>query len=169
VIVTKDQAPPTGGMGGAIHKWERGLDPWHRDSFEGLGAEVQDQAPNQEGERKSGWYAVDYCGNTIGFVTDGSMYGGDYVLDLAEIETAIGNIAADIFESTDKETHFPVSIESDSYAIAVDFVDIRLWDSEIDTRKVLSADGEDEIYEPFEDCLRRRMREELALLAKIKV
>lgn len=37
MIVTKDRKPPTGGMGGSIHDWERGLDPWHVNAFKDTG------------------------------------------------------------------------------------------------------------------------------------
>jgi hypothetical protein len=55
-------------MGGAIHDWSRGSDPWHRDAFP---EEFHDSAPKQ-GVRKEGWYALDWCGNIIGFVADGT-------------------------------------------------------------------------------------------------
>lgn len=58
--------PPTGGMGGSIHDWERGLDPWHRDAFP---VELQSQIPDT-GRRRAGWFALDAWGNQIGFELD---------------------------------------------------------------------------------------------------
>jgi hypothetical protein len=68
MIITPEQKPPTGGMGGSIHDWERGLDPWHKDAFPD---EFKTAAPHQGEQRKTGWYALDWCGNIIGFVADG--------------------------------------------------------------------------------------------------
>ena len=59
--------PPVGGMGGAIHDWERGLDPWHRDAFPD---EFKDQVGH--GERREGWFALDAWGNVIGWQPDGT-------------------------------------------------------------------------------------------------
>lgn len=69
-IVGPDWKPPVGGMGGAIHDWERGLDPWHGDAFPW---EFKDSIPNT-GERKGGWFALDYWKNEIGFLADGTTY-----------------------------------------------------------------------------------------------
>lgn len=59
-------------MGGAIHDWERGLDPWHKDAFTGV--PVDSSFANQ-GERKEGWFALDGWGNVIGFLPDGAELG----------------------------------------------------------------------------------------------
>lgn len=69
LIIDEHHAPPLGGMGGSIHDWERGLDPWHKDAFP---VELQKQAPHQ-GERRSGWYGLDWCGNVIAFIADGTQ------------------------------------------------------------------------------------------------
>lgn len=58
---------PIGGMGGSIHSWERGLDPWHPNAFPD---EIKALLSNADTPRKSGWYALDWCGNTIGFIAD---------------------------------------------------------------------------------------------------
>lgn len=68
LIIDEHHAPPLGGMGGSIHGWERGIDPWHRDAFPNA---LKDHAPHQ-GERKSGWSGLDMCGNVIAFILDGS-------------------------------------------------------------------------------------------------
>ena len=62
--------PPVGGMGGSIHDWERALDPWHEDAFPD---DLKSQAPNR-GARVSGWMALDWCGNAILFIQDGTHY-----------------------------------------------------------------------------------------------
>ena len=72
MIVDKDHKPPLGGMGGCIYDWERGKDPWHRDAFKGVGKHIEDQIPNHGEPRAKGWHALDWCGNQIGFVADGT-------------------------------------------------------------------------------------------------
>ena len=52
---------------GGICGVERGLDPWHADAFVGTPAEGMFE--NRE-PRKAGWYALDWCGNVIGFTPD---------------------------------------------------------------------------------------------------
>lgn len=49
-----------------VDGWERGLDPWHEDAFPDEFKHV-----GTKGERRAGWYALDWCGNVIGFVADG--------------------------------------------------------------------------------------------------
>lgn len=70
MIVGPNNKPPLGGMGGSIHDWERGTSPWHRNYFP---SELADQAPEQD-ELVEGWYALDWCGNQIGFIADGENY-----------------------------------------------------------------------------------------------
>jgi len=81
VIVSKDKKPPVGGMGGSIHDWERGLSPWHVDAFAttGLSDKQLDNAicvgvakGVERGVRQEGWFALDWCGNQIAFVPDGT-------------------------------------------------------------------------------------------------
>lgn len=69
-IVSADWKPPVGGMGGSVHDWERALSPWHADAFPD---EFKDRAP-EKGERKHGWMALDFWGNAIGFVADGTVW-----------------------------------------------------------------------------------------------
>lgn len=52
-----------------VCSYERGLDPWHKDAFKGI-PEVEGLI-GSGGVRKSGWYALDWCGNIIGFFADG--------------------------------------------------------------------------------------------------
>ena len=64
-IISKDVPPPH-----LDHEYrERGLDPWHTDAF---ADEFKHAAPNT-GERKEGWYELDWCGNVIGFIPDGTI------------------------------------------------------------------------------------------------
>ena len=81
MIVSKDKKPPTGGMGGSIHDWERGVSPWHVDAFKGTGL-TDEQLDNavcvgvakgvERGVRQEGWFALDAWGNQIAFVADGT-------------------------------------------------------------------------------------------------
>ena len=53
--------------------WERSSDPWHPNAFSGIasvyGCFTTDQKNSQQA---SGWMAIDYAGNPIGFIADGS-------------------------------------------------------------------------------------------------
>jgi hypothetical protein len=89
--------PPPVPMGG-ITCWERSEDPWHPEAFEGIFgktkgwfASVKERiiflgSPNDklsEGQRKSGWMAIDGVGNAIGFYPDGykiEHYEYEYIL-----------------------------------------------------------------------------------------
>lgn len=80
MLVSKDKKPPVGGMGGCIHDWERGLDPWHVDAFRGTGLS-DEQLDNAvclgvdgvgRGVRQEGWHGIDGAGNQICFVADGT-------------------------------------------------------------------------------------------------
>jgi len=51
MIISETQKPPVGGMGGSIHDWERGTDPFN--------------------DAVIGWLALDFWGNVIGFCADG--------------------------------------------------------------------------------------------------
>lgn len=57
--------PPTDEAG----RWERSKSPWHVDAFP---PEFKDRAPEQ-GARKTGWLEIDWCGNAIGWVPDGTV------------------------------------------------------------------------------------------------
>lgn len=69
-IVSADNKPPLGGLGGSIHDWERALDPWHIDAFPD---EFKEFVP-QKGERKKGWMALDAWENPLMFLADGDSY-----------------------------------------------------------------------------------------------
>lgn len=67
IIINVAIKPPLGGMGGSIHDWEKSLDPFHKDAFPNEFKQV-----GTDGERANGWMALDWCGNAIGFVSDGA-------------------------------------------------------------------------------------------------
>ena len=48
---------------------ERGKSPGHADACP---AEFKGRAPEQ-GDRKEGWFEIDWCGNAIGWVPDGTV------------------------------------------------------------------------------------------------
>lgn len=70
IIITADTKPPLGGMGGSIHDWERSKDPFAREC---MPDEFQSYFPKKRAS--TGWLALDYWGNAIGFVEDGAVWG----------------------------------------------------------------------------------------------
>ena len=70
MIVTGSDKPPLGGMGGSVHDWERGGDPFHSSQFPDEFKHV-----GKQGDQYQGWLALDWCGNIIGFLKDGDKYG----------------------------------------------------------------------------------------------
>lgn len=68
MTISENQHPPTPGY---VAEWERGEGPWHADAFVGTSAEGRFETGEP---RKSGWFALDFCGNAIGFVADGTEY-----------------------------------------------------------------------------------------------
>lgn len=62
--------------------YERALDPWHRDAFAGI-ANIGGTS-----ERKEGWMALDWAGNPIAFIPDGTEFDDDayltFTVDVAE-------------------------------------------------------------------------------------
>lgn len=70
IKINSKNKPPVGGMGGSIHDWERGIDPFHIDCFP---EEFKSFAPNKTG-KKDGWLGLDWCGNVITFVPDGYIW-----------------------------------------------------------------------------------------------
>lgn len=65
--------PPVGIMGGSVHKYERSTSPWHKDKFPDA---FKASAPEQGETPSSGWMALDWCGNPIGFFHDGMEFPG---------------------------------------------------------------------------------------------
>ena len=66
-----DEKPPVGGMGGSIHDWKRGIDPFHPSQ---LPEDIQELMPKADGPPAAGWMALDAVGNEIGFLPDGTLY-----------------------------------------------------------------------------------------------
>ena len=69
MTVTPTQEPTGDGVPGWVHGWERGSDPWHADAFVGTPAEGRFVSGEP---RKTGWHALDWCGNVVGFIPDGT-------------------------------------------------------------------------------------------------
>lgn len=67
MMVTETQPPPPSNG----DTWERGPSPWHKSAFP---QEFQDMGVGTPEEvRPMGWYLVDWCGNQIGWVQDGTL------------------------------------------------------------------------------------------------
>lgn len=65
-IITPKEKPPLGLMGGSVHDYERGKDPFAREC---MPPEFQDRFPDKPAA--TGWLALDWCGNVIAFAQDG--------------------------------------------------------------------------------------------------
>lgn len=62
--------------------WERSLDPWHPDAFKNI-TKLYKFMKRDKSKRKEGWMGIDYAGNPIGFVADGTIvepYDFDWIL-----------------------------------------------------------------------------------------
>jgi hypothetical protein len=86
-------------------------------------------------------------------------------MDNDEIINAVNNIDYDIFHSTEGVEYLNIIFVSNGNFSRVEFCGIVLWDSENDTRLYLYEDN----VESIEDCLRRRMKEEISKIKLIKV
>ncbi len=68
ITVSETVKPP-----GDASFWERGLDPFHVNCFEGFNEDIKSQlramAP---GPQRGGWFLLDAYGQEIGFVPDGT-------------------------------------------------------------------------------------------------
>lgn len=67
-IVVDKNTPPQHDYYGLVFKWERGVDPFHTTAFPPEFRHV-----GTEGTRSSGWFGLDYWGNRIFFVADGTL------------------------------------------------------------------------------------------------
>lgn len=67
ITISPTQPPPVGLMGGSLHRWVRGRDPFAR---EFMPDHLKDRFPDRPAA--SGWLAEDYWGNEIGWSSDGS-------------------------------------------------------------------------------------------------
>ena len=65
-----DETHPPQGKYLSLDHWERGVDPWHQDAFPD-----EFKSIGSTGPRKHGWYGVDWVGNVIYFVADGTEEG----------------------------------------------------------------------------------------------
>lgn len=66
-IVTSPTQEPVITTGYVPWSYERSLDPWHADAFP-----LEFRHAGTTGERKSGWMGVDWVGNPLIFVPDGT-------------------------------------------------------------------------------------------------
>ena len=73
-FLTSHKNPPVSSYGG-LECWERSSDPFHPDAFPKdmdikdavvIGGEIS------KGKRRHGWMAIDWAGNPVGFVPDGT-------------------------------------------------------------------------------------------------
>lgn len=67
ITISPTQPPPVGLLGGSVHRWVRGRDPFAR---EFMPPQFQDRFPDRPAEH--GWLAEDYWGHEIGWSADGS-------------------------------------------------------------------------------------------------
>jgi hypothetical protein len=67
-MIVDENNPPPFRAAGSDH-WERGLDPWHASAFVGTPAEGRFE---DTGPRRSGWAAIDFAGNVVGWIPDGT-------------------------------------------------------------------------------------------------
>lgn len=67
MIVSETNPPDIEKCIGSVHSFERGPDPWHKDAFP-----EEFKFAGRTGNRTSGWFALDWCGNAIGFISDGT-------------------------------------------------------------------------------------------------
>ncbi len=64
--------------------WERSSDPWHAEAFKEIDdiySGIKKKYKNMP--RSNGWMGIDYCGNCIGYVADGTVideHDCDYLL-----------------------------------------------------------------------------------------
>ena len=86
-------------------------------------------------------------------------------ITITELEKIVAEIEMDIHEATGKD-HFNVLVSSNGSCIIIDFIGIRIWDSENDDRDYID-DGHNHIYEPIRNFIRARINEEIEDLSKI--
>jgi hypothetical protein len=66
--ISPNEKPPLGLLGGSVHDYERGIDPFSREC---MPSEFQHHFPDKPAS--TGWLALDWCGNIIGFAQDGHV------------------------------------------------------------------------------------------------
>jgi hypothetical protein len=69
MITSESVKPPLDKMPPSAHGFERSLDPWHEDAFP-----PEFKEAGTKGPRGAGWMILDFWGNEIGFVPDGTEY-----------------------------------------------------------------------------------------------
>ena len=66
MTTNETQQPPENDF---VTSWERSADPFHADAFPS-----EFKHAGSGGERKQGWMGVDWCGNSVMFVPDGTEF-----------------------------------------------------------------------------------------------
>jgi hypothetical protein len=73
ITVSADQRPPAHPFYG--DSWERGLDPFHPNAFQGFSEDIVSQIRAMSpGAQRGGWFLLDAWKNEIGFVPDGAVF-----------------------------------------------------------------------------------------------
>jgi hypothetical protein len=86
--------------------------------------------------------------------------------NITNLLEAVENITDNIQENIGYDDgQYCLVLKTDGSIFIVTFQDIELWSSEEETRLL---DDDDEPIELLEDCLRRRLKEELIKLAELK-
>tara|TARA_Y100000310_G_scaffold299375_1_gene334187 strand:+ start:2022 stop:2288 length:267 start_codon:yes stop_codon:yes gene_type:complete len=88
------------------------------------------------------------------------------MVDITELDTAVGNIQADILDSTEGVEYFDINVITNGWCMIVEFLNIQLWSSEEDDREFDEVLNEHESIEGF---LRKAIRGELDKMKKIVV
>lgn len=111
MIVSKDCPPPF--LEGVAY-WERSQDPAHPDAMKSIQSNarslvlllIRGELKSSTGPRKSGWMAIDWIENPIGFIPDGQVMEespDDFITDVGPF----GHICA-----------YPICPEIESYKVA---------------------------------------------------
>ena len=91
--------------------------------------------------------------------------------EISELADAVESIGIDIYQSSQVggASEFELELRTTGFATVVEFLGIRIWFSDEDDRSYKTNDSGEEIFEPFEPFLRRKIQETLTEIAKIKV
>jgi len=86
--------------------------------------------------------------------------------DLNTIDRIVCSIQEDIYESSGEVEYFNISLHTNGFVQMITFCDIVLWSSEDDERRYYEEETTMEFLESF---LRRKLREELKKLSRIRI
>jgi len=89
---------------------------------------------------------------------------------LIEVYEAVLNINENIHVSLDRQgsstVFYPLVLNTDGMSVGVDFLGVRIWDDNTDSREFLEDRND---YEPLEPFLRKTIMAELEIMKKIKL